>query len=206
MKSKKNLLEQLKLLPYLTKKTIFQLGKQLGLTDATVDTYISRFLKSKEMFQLKNGLYVTADFFNRNKADISYSFYLSNIIRTPSYVSSWAALQYYNLTTESIHSITSVTPKVSRAYNTKVGNFSYQSIKKELFTDFFLVKEKFDFFLASPAKALFDVLYFKTRQFRGIRLNDIEALVEELRIDIDEMDMGERTKFYTMIKKYLHYE
>jgi len=143
-------------------------------------------------------------FFNNNRNDISYSFYLANIIRTPSYVSSWAALQYYNLTTEAIHSITSVTPKVTRDYRTKAGNFAYQSINKKLFSDFSLVKGKFDFFIASPPKALFDLLYFRTNQFRGVPAEKIKALVEELRIDIEEMDKEEQTKFYAMIKKYFH--
>lgn len=213
MKSKKNLLEQLKLLPYFSKDIICNLGEQLDLTDTTINTYISRFLKYKEIYQLKKGLYISTDFFNKNKGDISYPFYLANIIRIPSYVSSWAALQYYNLTTESIHTITSITPKVTRGYQTKVGNFAYQSIKKELFSDFSLIKGKptlptgrFDFFIASPIKALFDLLYFKTHQFRGIRLKDIKSLVEELRIDIGEIDKKEQVKFYAMIKKYLHYE
>ncbi|OGL87534.1 hypothetical protein A3I40_01320 [Candidatus Uhrbacteria bacterium RIFCSPLOWO2_02_FULL_48_12] len=204
MKSKKNLLEQLKSLPYFSKNTVYQLGKQLGLKDSTVDTYISRFLKYKEIFQLKNGLYVSADFFDKNRNDISYSFYLANIIRTPSYVSSWAALQYYNLTTEAIHSITSVTPKVTRDYQTKAGNFAYQSIKKELFSDFSLVKGKFDFFIASPPKALFDLLYFRSNQFRGVPFEKIKASVEESRIDIDEMDKKEQAKFYAMIKNISH--
>lgn len=203
MKSKKNLLEQLKSLPHLRKNTVYQLGRQLGLKDSTVDTYISRFLKHKEVYRLKNGLYISADFFEKN-SDISYSFYLANIIRTPSYVSSWAALQYYDLTTEAIHSITSVTPKVTRNYQTKAGNFSYQSINKELFSDFYLVKGKFDFFIASPSKALFDLLYFRTRQFRGLSSESIKTLVEELRIDIDEMNKEEQEKFYAMIKKYFH--
>lgn len=206
MKSKKNLLEQLKNLPYFGKDTVHQFGSQLGLKNTTVDTYISRFLKYKEIFQLKNGLYVSADSFNKNKGDISYSFYLANIIRKPSYVSSWAALQYYNLTTESIRAITSVTQKATRTYDTKVGSFSYQSIQKELFTDFSSAKGGFDFFIASPAKALFDLLYFKTRQFRGIRFEDIKPLVGELRIDIDEIDKNEQEKFYEMIKKYLKHE
>jgi hypothetical protein len=206
MKSRKNLLEQLKSLPCFRKDTIHQLGKQLGLKDATIDTYISRFLKYKEIFQLKKGLYVAADFFNKNRSDISYSFYLANILRTPSYVSSWAALQYYNLTTESIYTITSITPKVTRTYKTKAGTFAYQSVKKELFSGFSLVKGVFDFFIASPAKALFDLLYFKTHQFRGIQLKDVKFLIEELRIDIDEMDKEEQGKFYTMLKKYLKYE
>ncbi|MBI2634117.1 hypothetical protein HYW82_00405 [Candidatus Peregrinibacteria bacterium] len=203
MKSKKNLLEQLKLLPHFGKNTVRQLGKQLGLKDVTINTYISRFLKYNEIFQLKKGLYVSVDFFDKNRDDISYSFYLANIIRTPSYVSSWAALQYHNLTTEAIHSITSVTPKSTRNYQVKAGSFSYQSIKKDFFLDFTLEKGKFDFFIACPSKALFDLLYFKTHQFRGITFEKINTLVEELRIDIDEMDKKERAKFHTMIKKIL---
>ena len=206
MKSRKNLLEQLKTLPYFGKDTVHQLGGQLGLTNTTVDTYISRFLKFKEIFKLRRELYISADFYNKNKADISYQFYLANILRKPSYVSSWAALQYYNLTTESIHGITSVTQKPTRTYDTKIGSFSYHSIQKELFADFSSVDGKFNFFIASPAKALFDLLYFKTRQFRGVKFESIKPLIEELRIDIDEMDKSEQDKFYVMIKKYLNHE
>jgi len=206
MKSNKNLIEQLNTLFYFSKEAIRQLGKQFGLKNTTVDTYISRFLKHKEIIQLKKGLYVAADFFNKNRGDISYSFYLANILRTPSYVSSWTALQYYNLTTESIHTIISITPKVTRTYKTKVGTFVYQSMKKELFSDFSLVKGKFDFFIASPPKALFDLLYFKTHQFRGVQFKDINKLIEEERIDIEEMAKKDRIAFYTMIKKYLNHE
>jgi len=201
MKSNNNLLEQLKPLPYFSKDTIYHLGIGLGFTDATVDTYISRFLRNKEIFQLKKGLYVSAEFSKENSNNISYSFYLSNIIRNPSYISSWTALQYYNLTTESILSITSVTPKVTRNYQTKVGNFSYQSINKALFSDFVLKKEKFDFYIANPSKALFDLLYFRTNQFRGVNLEKVKELIEELRIDFEEMDKKEQAKFYSMIRK-----
>lgn len=203
MKSKKNLLDQLKPLTYFRKGTVYQLGNQLGLKDSTVDTYISRFLKNREIHRLKNGLYVTANFFEANRNDISYSFYLANVLRSPSYVSSWAALQYHNLTTEAIHSVTSVTTKVTRNYQTKAGNFTYQSINKELFSDFILAKGKFEVFVASPSKALFDLLYFRTNQFRGVPLEKINPLVEELRIDIDEMDEDEQLNFKLMIERYL---
>ena len=204
MKGKNNLLEQLKSLPHFNKNIVFQLGKQLGLKDSTVNTYISRFLKYKEIIQLKRGLYVSADFFDKNRNDISYSFYLANIIRTPSYISSWAALQYYNLVTEVIHSITSGTLKVTKEYQTKAGNFSYQSISKDFFTDFSLAKGKFDFYIASPSKALFDLLYLRTRQFNGLDIEKIKAMIAELRIDIDEMEKSEQDKFYSMINKYFY--
>lgn len=204
MKNKHNLLEQLKSLPHFEKYTVYQLGKQLGLKDATVNTYISRFLKYKEIIQLKRGLYVSADFFDKNRNDVSYSFYLANVIRTPSYISSWAALQYYNLSTEAIYSITSVTLKVTKGYQIKAGNFVYQSISKALFTGFSLAKGKFDFYIASPSKALFDLLYLRTRQFNGLDIEKVKAMIMELRIDIDEMGKSEQEKFYAMINKYFH--
>ncbi len=203
MKSRKNLLEQLKNLPYFRKDVVYQLATQLGLKDATINSYISRFLKYKEILRLKNGLYISTDFLNNNKNDISYLFYLANIIRTPSYISSWTALQYYNLTTEIIYDIISVTPKITRTYKTKTGNFVYRSIKKELFSEFSLVKGKFDFFISSPAKALFDLLYFRTHQFRGLKFKDIKLLIDEMRIDISEMDKEELEKFYIMVKKQI---
>lgn len=200
------MLEQLKKQPYFNKKAVYQLSEQYGLKNTTVDTYISRSLKKKDIIPLKNGLYVSADFYDKNKNDISYSFYIGNILRGPSYISSWTALQYYNLATEAIHTITSVTPKVTRSYETKVGNFTYQSIKNELFSDFSLAKGKFKFFIASPSKALFDLLYFNTKQFRGVSFENVKSLVEDLRIDFDEMEQDEQRKFFVLIKKYLSYE
>ncbi|MEK9160451.1 MAG: hypothetical protein AAB440_00225 [Patescibacteria group bacterium] len=204
MKSKKNLLEQLKNLPHFSKKTTFELADQLGLKKSTINTYVSRFLKKKEILALKNGLYISGDFFEKNKGDISYLFYLANVLRKPSYISSWTALQYYNLTTEIIRSFTSVSLKVTRDYETKAGTFSYQSIKKDLFSDYSLVEGKFNFFIASPSKALFDLLYFRTRQFRGIRRNEIAKIITELRIDFEEMEQSEQEKFHTMIKTQIY--
>ena len=206
MKYREILLEQLKSQPYFNKKAIYQLGEQYELKRTTIDTYISRSLKRKDIIPLKNGLYISTNFYNKNKGDISYSFYLANILRTPSYVSSWTALQYYDLTTESIYNITSVTSKITRSYKTKVGNFAYQSIQRELLSDFSLIEGNFNFFIASPSKALFDLLYFKTSQFRGIQIANIESVVEELRIEIDEMSQEEQGNFWEMVKSYKHNE
>ena len=76
-------------------------------------------------------------------------------------------------------------------------------MKKDLFSDFFLVKGRFDFYIASPSKALFDLLYFRTRQFRGVKIENLKTLIEELRVDIDEMDATEQKKFYESIKKFV---
>lgn len=211
--SKKNLLKSLKSLPYFNKEYIFQLAQDentFNLTKNSINTYISRFLKNKEIISLKRGVYVTTAFYTARKNNPSYMFYLANILRPPSYISVWTALQYYNLATEVIHTITSVTSKKTNVHKTKIGTFSYQSVQKNLFSDFTLVtpatKDDFEFFIATPAKALFDLLYFKTRQFRGIRFKDINTLIDELRIDITEMDKKDQEKFYAMINKYISHE
>lgn len=204
MKSASNLIERLKSLPHFRKDSIHHLGADLGLKDVSIDTYISRFLKRRQLYQLKRGLYVSANFFDKNKHDISYTLYLANIIRMPSYVSSWAALQHYDLTTEAIRIITSVTPKVTRSYQTKAGTFAYQSINEKLFTGFSLVKGTFDFFIASPSKALFDLLYFHTHQFRGMSATKVMTLIQELRIDFEEMESSEQEKFHAMLTPYFH--
>jgi hypothetical protein len=67
-----------------------------------------------------------------------------------------------------------------------------------------LAKGKFDFYIASPSKALFDLLYFRTRQFNNLSVEQIKAMISELRIDIDEMSKEEQEKFYSMINKYSH--
>ena len=206
--SKKNLLEELKSLTHFTKEHIYSIGKskkKYNLSNSTIDTYISRYLRHKEIIPLKRGLYINAVFYNKKKTNISYFYFLANILRKPSYISSWTALQYYNLTTEVIHTFTSITPKVTRTYNTKIGSFSYQSIKKDLFFDFYLVNKEFDFFIASPSKALFDMLYFKTKQFKGIEYEDIDFLLEELRINIEDMEKNEIDKFYALTKNYIKY-
>jgi predicted transcriptional regulator of viral defense system len=206
MKRAYNLIEQLKNLPYFDKQAVYRLGESAGLTSKTVDTYISRYLKRKDIFQLKKGLYVSSDFYAKNVNDISYTFYLANILRSPSYISSWSALQYYDLATEAVRTVTSVTTKGTRSRETKAGSFSHQTIKKDLFCDFYLVHGKFDFYIASREKALFDMLYFKTRQFRDVPFEKIDSLVRELRIDMNEMNAEEKDKFYSLLKKQYDHE
>lgn len=203
MKYREILIKQLRNLPFFDKKTIYEICEQYEIKKRTVDVYISRSLARKELISLRKGMYVTAEFFNKNKNDISYTFYLANILRQPSYVTSLTALQYYNLTTEAIYNVISATPKVTRSYQNKAGNFAYHSIKKNFFSDFFLTKEDFNFFIATPSKALFDLIYFKTNQLKGLRFKNIKTLINDLRIDIDEMDKKERNNFYTMIKSNL---
>lgn len=206
MKQGKNVLEQLKASPYFTKEMVAQLGESYGLAPKTTGTVISRALRKKAILPLKRGFYVSADFYDEHKKDPAYLFSIANILRRPSYVSSWTALQHYGLATEAIRTIISVTPKVTRTYDTKIGTFSYSSISEKLFTGFELREGATDYFIATPAKALFDLLYFKTKRFKNVSYNDVPALVSELRVDMDEMDAQERSAFLALVKDYLCHE
>ena len=202
VKYSKNIIEQLKPLPFFSRKSVSQIADQYNLKTGTVDSYIKKLLASRELIQLKKGFYITDESLKKNRTDTSFIFFLANVLRTPSYVSMWSALQYYNLATEAINTTTSVTSQVTRSYNSMVGNFVYRSIKKDLFFGFLLVKGNFDFFIATPAKALFDIIYFKTNQFRSIRLKKLAQIIADLRIDLDEFDINERKNFYALMKKY----
>ncbi len=201
MKYREDIIQQLKKQPFFTKEAFSQLASTYSLKNSTISSYLVRSVARKDIVQLKRGFYVTSDFYLKYKNNSSYLFYLANVLRGPSYVSSWTALQHYNLTTEIIGTITSVAEKVTRDFKTKIGTFSYQSIKKDFFSDFVLKKDVFEYYIATPAKALFDLLYFKTNQFRGVTFQEINSMIESLRIDIDEMDKVEREKFYAMVKK-----
>lgn len=203
MKYRDILLEELKPLSYFATQDIHQIALQYGLKATTVNAYISRSLQRKDLIQLKKGLYVTSDFYERTAGDSAYQFFIANILKSPSYVSCWTALHYYNLTTEVIAGTSSVTTKGTRTYEGRAGSFRYQSISPNLFKDFVLVEGTFDFFIASPAKALFDLLYLTTHQFRGIQFSMIRGRVSDLRIDIDEMEPRQRRAFYALVKEYL---
>jgi hypothetical protein len=207
---RKNIISQLEDKPYFTKNTFFDLAKIFGVKETTINSYITKSIANKEIVPLMRGVYVTRLFYEKNKHDRSYLFYLANVLRGPSYVSSWSALQYYNLTTEIINIVTSVTIKVTRQFDTKLGTFSYQSMCKDFFRDFVFYKseshqrdnpgdEKFEFFIAEPSKALFDLIYLKSNQLKGMSIDDVILMVKGLRIDIDEMDKIEKDKFFEMV-------
>lgn len=198
------LLNRLKTLPYFDREALRSIADELNIKEATVNTCIRRAILRKDILQLKRGLYVKTKTYEENCNDVSYILYLANVMRVPSYVSSWTALSYYDLATDYIGVTTSVTPKITRKYVNITGGYLYHSIKPELFTGYELANKKFPFYIATPAKALFDLIYFRTRGFRGLKIDDVLASVEDLRIDLAEMKKNDRGLFSELVKKQLN--
>lgn len=200
LKYREIILSRLNTLPYFDRQGVRSIAEEFKLKEETVSSYISRSLVRKDIVQLKRGIYVCRSFYEANIGDISYKFYLANILRVPSYISTWSALSYYDLATESIGATTSVTSNITRTYANVIGTFSFNSIKPEFFRGFTLKSDKFDFYIATPAKAIFDLIYYKTNGLRGVEVDDVFKIVEELRIDINELSKEDLAEFNLLIK------
>lgn len=126
--------------------------------------FISTNLDSGLFVKLRNGLYVIKD-------NYAPHFFIANKLYEPSYVSLETALSHYGIIPETVFTITSITAKLPREYQTPIGVFSYQRIKKEAYTGYSLQEiEERKVFMAEAEKALADYLYFVDLQ--KISLND----------------------------------
>lgn len=141
--------------------------------------------KHDEIIRLKRGLYVV----NPEITGKPLSTYLmANHIYAPSYVSMSSALRYYGLIPETVYETQSMTVKHARDFDTPFGRFSYTTISHETFHIGVrsINKESYSFLIASPEKALCDLVantpYVNLRYIKEARL----YLEEDIRLDMDE--------------------
>src|SRR3989344_5631439 len=96
-------------------------------TENQVSVQLSRFVSSNQLSQLRNGLYLLAEY------QINNPFLMANAIRDPSYISLETALNYYGLIPDIPSAVTSVTTVTTKKITTEFGQFYYQKLKPELF-------------------------------------------------------------------------
>lgn len=129
-----------------------------------VSKFIGRYTQKKFFLKLKNGLYCLASI----KPSV---FVVANKIYQPSYISLESALSFYNIIPEKTYSITSISSKATRSFMAMDQDFSYNKIKKKLFTGYCLIEKNNEkFLIAEPEKALMDYLYYLSR--KKTELND----------------------------------
>jgi len=161
-------------LPYFNKIT---LGEILDKSGENLNYWVRSLLKRGEIMMLKKGLYVSRAYLTGLERTPQlkelYLEYLANVIRYPSYISLEYALSKFGALPEGIYAITSVTLKTGRTYKNKLGNFIYRNIKESLFGNFTVSDfEGKRVKMATPAKALFDFLYYqKIQDPNSFRLN-----------------------------------
>jgi len=119
--------------------------------------------------------------FEENQPNESDLFSLSNKIYSPSYISLETALSYYGMIPEQTFTIQSVSTRKPKLLTWRNHHFVWQSIQNRLFFDYQLILlGKFQVSIASPEKALLDLLYLR-KDLRN------RADIESLRLNEDFM-------------------
>jgi predicted transcriptional regulator of viral defense system len=165
---------------------------------------IKYWLKKNQLIALKNGFYILSDQWENNDNKDSYLEYLANQLLIPSYLSLEYVLSKYQLLTEAVYTITSVTSKATRRFNSQIASFNYYQVPKKLFTGYNILNyNNQTIFEASKAKALFDFLYLR---FNRTPIN--QANLDSLRLNLDllkQKDLNELNRYFKLLKnqKYL---
>ena len=145
---------------------------------------ISAWLKSGDLVRVKKGLYV----FGPNVALAPYSSaVLANLIYGPSAISLQYALAFYGFIPERVTTVTSITNKRNKNFTTPVGDFIYHYLnprKYPLGITLMNASEQQPFLIATPEKALCDVIYLTCEKNTLTTLHEVETfLLYDLRIE-----------------------
>lgn len=138
---------------------------------------VKRALAAKQILSLRRGLYLLGEHYRRNEINL---FSIAMQICAPSYISLESALSYHRMIPEAVYTTTCLTSKRSVEYHNELGVFSYQQIPLRIFQDGVVRKEenKNIFFIATPEKALLDLIFVRRKTY-----SNIQSLYQDLRIE-----------------------
>ena len=150
----------------------------VGSRGARLDALLKRAVASHEVRRIHRGLYSLSDKYTHRRVD---PLELAQRIHGPSYVSLETALSRHGWIPEAVHAVTSVTLARSRTFDTPVGLFSYTRVPQRRFLAGVRrtsVDGGGSIFLATPLKALADLVYAQRRDWRSA-----VPVVESLRVE-----------------------
>ena len=199
-KLNKSLLSKFSSLPYFTIEG-FRQAAGMGVDEKQYSRKVlNRWTRSGDLIRLKNGIYMSQEFYYQHKQDMRFTACISAIIKPQSYISLETILQRNGVLTETTYPITAVTLKHTRVFENSIGTFTFRSIKPGLFTGF----TPFPYYgirisEASLAKALFDYLYFRPLS-AAVRDNGYD-LVKELRLYLSDLVKEDWAAFSDFARK-----
>ncbi len=186
-------------LPYLTKQN---LGLALGKKGEALNYWIKKWLREGRLLPLKKGCYVGEIYWQKireRREEEAYREYLSNLLRSPSYLSLQYVLSQENFIPETAFHLTAITSKTGRSYQTPLGTFSYRHLKPALFGGWRERQwQEKTIKIASLGKALFDFLYL--RRFGG-KSELAEFLFQEGRFNWEVFSNKEKKIFTNWSQK-----
>lgn len=147
-----------------------------------IHSLLSYHLRNNHIMKLKRGVYVLTpldETFHFSK------FSLGNLLYSPSFVSFESALAFHGLIPEAVHEVTSACFQAKKKlFKTPLGIFSFSYSPVQPFFLDVEKNEKESFLIASPIRALFDLIYLRKRIYHS--LNDLE---DDFRIDLNDLSL-----------------
>ena len=145
---------------------------------ARLDGLLKRAVASDEVWRLHRGLYCLSSRYLRRRID---PLAVAQRIHGPSYISLETALSHHGWIPEGVQAITSVALGRSRSFETALGLFSFVRVPQRLL--FAGVRRIAHdpgetYFLASPLKAMADLVYVQRRDWTSV-----DPLIGSLRVD-----------------------
>jgi len=162
----------------------FSVLESLYPSHKSVHNKICELEKSGKIIRLKKGLYVVSA---KESGHLLYIELIANHIYGSSYVSMESALRYYGLIPESVFTTRSITTKHSRAFENTLGRFEYIQCPNPYFSIGIRqeVKDNTIFLIATPEKALCDLIAYTANLNLRSQKEIITYLDEDLRFDMD---------------------
>lgn len=171
-----------KLMEIVGDQAVFETSQLLAgdVDRANVQRQLSRWTTAGRLYQMRRGVYALAPPFQKIKP---HPFLVANRMVQPSYVSLQSALSHYALIPEGVPETTSVTTLRPGRWETPLGSYAFRHVKTELFQDYRLltVADEQEAFVASPEKALLDLIYLEPgagshAYLKELRLQNLEML------------------------------
>lgn len=167
----------------------------LNKTADSRQAIIKRAVQKGYLIPIRRDLYLIKN----TKGIPGDSFEIASIIYGPSYVSFESALSYHGWIPEAVRTITCASVKRAKEFETPIGIFSYEHIPTKAFS--FGVEQHqrgiLTLFIASPVKALADIVYARRRTWESM-----EDLSDDLRIEVESIQNTDRKLFVELIENY----
>lgn len=171
------------------RRPFFETAELLTLFDEPelqIMAELSRWVRDGKLIQLRRGKYLLPELYQKDPAHL---FYISNYLYTPSYISFFSALQFYQMIPEYVPRVQALSTRQTASWNTALGIFTYTSARQNRFFGYDMhtlgnaLQQRA--YIATPEKALLDICLFQTgewtkERWAGLRLQNTESLNPDL--------------------------
>lgn len=167
---------------------------------------VSLWLKNGSLIRVKKGIYVFGEQVSKQPYSLEL---LANLIYGPSAISLRYALSFHGFIPERVSVITSITNKRNKQFSTPVGHFTYRYLNQHRYPMGIESRTSaagYSFLIASPEKALCDLIYLEDKALVIHNHHDIETyLFHDLRLDEGALKEFNTDKLNQLAFQYHHF-